>query len=581
MAAHGEWLDRFFEAYYRRRPVDATFIGIHDYDDRLPDWSANGVADLVGEMEALLGNCPAEAAADPVVALDCGLACDFLAIQIAECRGRHFWAGNPCQYTGEAIFGVLSLFLREYAPLGERVAAAIGRMRAIPTLLAQARANLDTAPAAWVERAARECDGALTLFGQGVDLLIAEYAITTPGFREAARGAAAACADFRAWLLDELLARGNAEYAAGGEFFDLLMRRGHHFADDGATLAARAREVFAETEDELRRGAETFGVASGDWRGALARLAERHPTTEGYLDRYRETWAAMQRAAVEHDLVTWPDFPIRYQPFPAWARGCAPYLYFLHYRAPGPFDLPRVPVHPYLVTPIEASMPEEARRDLLRANNDAVIKANHVIHHAGLGHHVQNWHAARAASRIGRIAGVDCAGRIAMFGGGTMAEGWSSYTTGLMAEVGALTPLEEFAERYARLRQAARAICDAGLHRGDISLEGAAQFYAERVGMSAAAARGEAVKNSMFPGAAIMYLFGTDAVRDLRAAVKGVQGSSFRLRDFHDRFLAHGSIPVPLIAERMITEATPPHATRCGGYPARPSPARGGYWSEQ
>ena len=31
----------------------------------------------------------------------------FLAIQIAECRGRHFWAGNPCQYTGEAIFGVL------------------------------------------------------------------------------------------------------------------------------------------------------------------------------------------------------------------------------------------------------------------------------------------------------------------------------------------------------------------------------------------------------------------------------------------------------------------------------------------
>lgn len=109
-----------------------------------------------------------------------------------------------------------------------------------------------------------------------------------------------------------------------------------------------------------------------------------------------------------------------------------------------------------------------------------MIKTNHVIHHGGLGHHVQNWHAARAASRIGQIAGVDCAARIAMFGAGTLVEGWSSYTTGLMAEVGALTPLEVFAERYARLRQAARAICDAGLHCGDLSIREAAQFYTEQ-----------------------------------------------------------------------------------------------------
>ena len=32
-------LDAFFESYYRLRPVNATFTGVHDYDDRLPDWS--------------------------------------------------------------------------------------------------------------------------------------------------------------------------------------------------------------------------------------------------------------------------------------------------------------------------------------------------------------------------------------------------------------------------------------------------------------------------------------------------------------------------------------------------------------
>ena len=26
------WLDRFLHSYYRHRPVNATFIGVHDYD---------------------------------------------------------------------------------------------------------------------------------------------------------------------------------------------------------------------------------------------------------------------------------------------------------------------------------------------------------------------------------------------------------------------------------------------------------------------------------------------------------------------------------------------------------------------
>ncbi len=178
MTPHIAWLERFFAAYFRRRPVDATFIGVHEYDDQLPDLSANGVADLVAEMEGLLAICPIETAVDPVAALDCMLARDFLTIQIAECRGRHFWAGNPCTYIGEAIFGVLSLFLRDYAPLQERVRSSIGRLRAIPALLAQGRANLGTAPAAWTERAVRECDGALAFLMQGIDTLIAENAIT-------------------------------------------------------------------------------------------------------------------------------------------------------------------------------------------------------------------------------------------------------------------------------------------------------------------------------------------------------------------------------------------------------------------
>src|SRR5579859_8102708 len=53
------WLDSLFQAYYRRRPVNATFVGVHAYDDRLPDLSAAGSADSAAEAAQLLARLEA------------------------------------------------------------------------------------------------------------------------------------------------------------------------------------------------------------------------------------------------------------------------------------------------------------------------------------------------------------------------------------------------------------------------------------------------------------------------------------------------------------------------------------------
>jgi uncharacterized protein (DUF885 family) len=73
--------------------------------------------------------------------------------------------------------------------------------------------------------------------------------------------------------------------------------------------------------------------------------------------------------------------------------------------------------------------------------------------------------------------------------------------------------------------------------------------------MSSAAARSEAVKNSMFPGAAIMYLSGNDAIHELRGEMARRKGGAFDLRAFHDEFLSYGSIPVSLISADMKAKA--------------------------
>lgn len=544
------WLDDFFAAYYRRRPVNATFIGIHDYDDAVPDFSARGVAETTAEMVALLRDLHSGTVAEAVTSaeqIDRILAEHFLTIQSWEYGSRHFQGGNPCVYTGEAIFGVLSLFLRPFAPLTERVDAAIARLDAIPQLLATAAENVRAAPPAWTERAIHECTGAMHFLGGGVEMLIADEAISHPRFPAAAANARRAFAAYQSFLETEARANPIEMYGCGGEAFEMYMALGHELTMTGAEIERYARAQFAESHARLVEGAAAFGAA--DWRGALAQLADRHPTPEAYYRRYRELWDTCFTAANAHHLVTWPTFPIRYVPQPRWAREAAPFLYFLPYRSPAAYHRP--PVHDYLVPPIAADMSPEEQERRLRATNDSVIKLNHVVHHGGIGHHVQNWYAFQASSRIGQIAAVDCASRIAMFCGGTMAEGWSSYVVDVMEEIGFLTSLEAYSQHYAHMRAAARAIVDVNLHHGRFSFDQAVAFYHDDSGMNAQAAHAEAVKNTMFPGAAMIYLIGQDAIRDLRREMAARAGSAFNLRRFHDRFLSYGSIPVALIAAAM------------------------------
>jgi len=548
-------MDAFFASYYGRRPVNATFVGVHDHDHRLPDLSEGGVGDALADAQQLL-SAPPNVEARGARAIDQRLARGYLKIQEWELGSEHFQSGNPSVHTGEAIFGVISLLLTESGPLLERVAAATARMSTISAFLEQGRRGVREAPRSWTERAIRECDGAHALFTDGVERLahsMGQGSTPLPSasvsqFEAAAEDARRAFAEHRAWLESDLSHRTHDRYACGPDTFDLYMKEGH-------CLDESAEEVLRYAEDQLAQ-AEAYGAQHcRDFGAAIPTEVTDHlrdiaPTASEYHGRFEEIWDDVRALSDEKGLVTWPDFPIRYVPRPEWVRTAAQYLYFLFYRSPAAFHRPDT--HEYLIAPL----PGEQQADFLRANNDSVIRRNHVIHHGGIGHHIQNWHAFRAESRIGQMAAVDCASRIAMFCGGTMAEGWACYATDLASEAGALSPLEQFAEAVGRGRMASRAIADIRLHRGEFTLDDTAAFYEQRAGMPAGSARGEAIKNSMFPGAALMYLMGTDAIHRLRSEMAGRSGDGFDLRAFHDRFLSYGSIPVSLIAKDMLKGET-------------------------
>jgi len=551
----------FFVSYYRLRPVNATFTAVHEYDDRLPDWSPGGLDAAIDEMRSLRSSLVAacgqqgsdfssgaqNSAAEAldrlrdVRARDRELAIAFLDIQIAELEGSHFQRRNPSLAVGEAAFAVISLMTRPFAHVTTRAEAAAARLAAMPAFLDGARRSCTAAvPAEWRLKATRECEGLSRLLVEGVPSWISVAEIPAREARRltsSAAKASSAVEHHREWL-NRLPGSERDEYSGGPQLFDLLLRRGHwcdRLRDD---LAREAADALSSARARLDEQAQ----ASGGWQQVQERLLEDHPAPDDYLYAYERTWTACRAAAETHQLVTWPEYPIRYVPIPVQTRTAAPFLYYLFYRSPAPFD--RLPVHEYVVTPVDGMAADEQRRRL-RANNHSVITLNHVVHHGGIGHHVQNYYAYQGASEIGRIAAVDCASRIGMFSGGTMAEGWACYATDLMDEIGFLTRDESLGQQHTRGRLAARAVVDLGLHSGTLGFDAAMRIYCDQIGMPAEAARAEVCKNSMFPGTAVMYWLGTEALHRLRRE----RATGLNLRDFHDRVLAFGSIPVPLVAQ--------------------------------
>ena len=492
--AAGAALDRFFETFYRQRPVTATFTGLHQHDGALPDWSPAALAAQADELRALrrdleaAGRLPdADVRAFPQD-VDLALADATLEIALAEHESGHFVQRNPSLWTGEAIFGVLSLVARDFAPLGERLVSAEARLGALPAFLAQAAQTMVAAPLDWKMKARQDCDAAVPLFAQTLPAWVRDEAaagraagIDADRWARVSVAASEAFTAFATWLAVPDVAsaaaptswfgrgkpKGLADVGPTGEsapqiLMELLVRRGHSVTTPLPALLDEATAALAEARARL----DEMTAPDGGWPAVQERLAEAHPAPTAYLARFHEQWQACRAAAEAHDLVTWPEAPLRYVPFPAHTRDAAPKLYYLHYRSPAPFD--PFGTFDYVVAPLDGLTGEEVTARL-RQWNDSVITLNHVVHHGAIGHHVQNHHAYRGVSRIGRVAAVDAACRISMFTGGSLAEGWACYVCDLMEEIGFLTPLEAIAQQHIRVRIAARVVHNLKLHPGRAS----------------------------------------------------------------------------------------------------------------
>jgi Bacterial protein of unknown function (DUF885) len=528
MSAIGE---RFLAHHLAFRPVDGTFMGQRGCDGLLPRADAQAAAQemhALEELELAVAAAPESCAAER---MDKRLAHAELTLAAANLRERPRFA-NPAWYTGEATFGIIGLLLPQSAPLDTDALRA--RLHALPDFLADGRARLrasGAAPKHWSERAAREAS-ALAAF---LERDLAGAPGNTAAWNGPAGRAVQALREFPA-AFDALEER---DPAAGAGFLEMVIRDVHAIDCGAEALLESASAAFERLSQELSADAARL-TPGHPWQQSIDALAEITPPADGVIAAYRH-WHERAVAAAQTAQLLTPatGYGLDYRFLQAPFQSIAPATYFLFYRSPPALAAGSGSV--YWVMP-----PAQDLQAYLRAQNVAVLKTTHTVHHGSIGHHTQNARARAAPGILARVGGTDCASGIAFSSAGTMVEGWACYAEDLLRETGDFyAGAELLLLKQNERRNAASVMVDVNLHLGRWSIEEAARFYREKAGFAAHRAIPETVRNSMFPGSRLMYWSGVEAIKALRRA------SPLGAREFHDSLLSFGHVPIAAAGAEM------------------------------
>ena len=131
-------------------------------------------------------------------------------------------------------------------------------------------------------------------------------------------------------------------------------------------------------------------------------------------------------------------------------------------------------------------------------------------------------------------------------------EGWALYCEKLGKEMGIYkTPYEEFGRETYEMWRAARLVIDTGIHHKGWTREEAIRYLADHTALSEHEVETEVDRYISWPGQALSYKLGEMKILELRAKAEKELGPAFDLKAFHDAVLAEGSMPLPVLAQRI------------------------------
>jgi uncharacterized protein (DUF885 family) len=526
------WLDEEMQ----ESPVRATALGIDGHDGELGHFAAadfeRKAARDTGWLNRLNGIDRASLTKDEEIDLD---------LLRSSLRGRQIsetwqgWRRDPATYLGPCLSGVFQLFLTRMHPEPELAAFATSRLRQVPEVLDQAKANLDPQLASRliVERGMGQCKAGVTY---ARDLVPAEVSDdkARAALADAGREAAAAFESF-AGFLGDLADKAEGTWVFGEERYSALLQEKELLGYGARDMREKGRAAWSQLDAEMTDLAKRIDPSAAGWREVVEQCNREHASTpEAMREEYERVTQQARQFLADHGLVTLPDGEeCKVVPSPPFQR---PVLAVASYNAPPAFKPSRTG-HFFVPFPPDGTSAEDVQKRLETNGHHSIPTI--AVHEAYPGHH---WHLVwmqEGARPLRRVIGTSY-----------FTEGWALYAERLMVENNFFADDRKvLCHLDARIFRAARIIVDTSLHMGDMSFEEAVEFMRAKASLSEPTARAEVGRYCAWPTQASSYLTGSLEIERIRS--RFLAEGKGDVRQFNDTIAGSGQLPIAL-AERAV-----------------------------
>ncbi|WP_374138722.1 DUF885 domain-containing protein [Sphingomonas sp.] len=540
MAQAGNWAkfrDAFVSGWFELDPANAVYQGKHEFDGRLPDWSAAG---LKKQGDFLRDTIAAARKFDAAKLSEADrFERDYL-VKVAE--GKLFWLEdadlphrNPTFYVGGGLDPNVYI-ARPYADAPTRMKAMIAFFKSVAAQAPNIRANLKTPmPLSFVNYGVAGFNGFADFYAG--DAKKAFASVNDPAlqkeFDTASQAAATAMREIGTWL-ESQRATATQDFALGADRFARMLA-----ATEGVNTPLAELEAIGMAD--LKRNQDAFAEACAKFapgatiEACTAKMNANKPEG-GPVAEARRQIPMLRAFVIDKDLVSIPGTEeALVEESPPYNRQNSAYI-----DPPGPFDkgIPSV----YYISPPDPSWTKEVQDGFVPGKQDLLFTS---VHEVMPGHFVQFLHANRSPSLFGQL-----------FVGYAYAEGWAHYTEEMMWEAGLNKgdPETHIGQLANALLRDCRFLSAIRLHSGKMTQEQSRELFIKECHQDEGTARQQSARGTYDP-AYLNYTLGKLMIRKLRADWTASRGGTKAWKGFHDAFLSYGGPPVPLVRQAMMKEA--------------------------
>ena len=528
--------DEILQSFWRSSPFAATFVGIHEYDHELDNVDPDYLIGVNKERKDFLNKLEAldESTLTPEEHIDWLLLKNFLVSSTREFEEIRYWQKNAAEYANLCVDALHILFLREFAPIEERAAAILSRMKQIPRFLKDSKRNLKDAPPIFTNLAIETNMGGRDF----LQTISAKLSDAVPAIAvdidKARKEAGTAIADYGHFLENELLPKSNGEFAIGTEHFNFKLKTDHILPYTADQILDYGYSQKRATEEALEHTARQIDNDK-TWVEIVEDIKSHHPKSSELLATYK---AEMERARAfiqEKNLVSIPPAEqLDVIDTPAFYRPVLPYAAYMN---PAPFETQQKGY--FFVTPVDETLPADQQEEILRGHSFYGIPVT-ALHEGYPGHHLQLVHANYLKNKIRRILSTN-----------VFIEGWALYCEEMMFEADFYSdPRSRLLQLKDQLWRACRVIIDVKLHTKQMTYEEAVNLLVDCAKLQRVHAEKEVTRYTFSPTQPMSYLVGKRQIIELKKDYQN-HTDEFNLKKFHDELLSFGSIPVCLIRKEL------------------------------